>query len=63
MIQNIRSFKKNMKKVDLAKKTKMSRQHINDILTRDNITVKTLGKIAFALDKKVDIRFIDKNKY
>ena len=51
-------------KAELAKRINVSRQQINEFFNKGhNATIKTLGRIAYALDKKVDIRFIDKNVY
>ena len=54
----------NVSKAELAKRINVSRQQINEFFNKGhNATIKTLGRIAYALDKKVDIRFIDKNVY
>ena len=54
----------NISKAELAKRLNVSRQQINEFFNKGhNATIKTLGKIAYALEKKVDICFPDKNVY
>ena len=54
---------KNINQSELAKKLKISRQRVNDLLRKGGVTIRTLGRIAYALDKKLEIKFIDKDKH
>lgn len=51
-----------MTKADLARKMGISKQHLNDFFNKGhNATFKTIGKVAYALNKKVVISFVEKN--
>ena len=51
-----------LKKVNLAKKAGMTKQQLNNFFNeRHNATLKTIGKIAHGLNKKVVISFVDKD--
>lgn len=44
---------KEMNQVDLAVKIGVSRQQVNEMLSRETCSLKTLGRIAKALDTQV----------
>ena len=51
-----------LKKVNLAKKTGMTKQQLNNFFNKGhNATLKTIGKIAHGLNKKIVISFVDKD--
>lgn len=52
----------NETQTSLAEKIGMKKQQFNAFLSKGhNATLKTIGKIAFALNKKAVISFVDKN--
>jgi len=54
--------KNKIKKAHLAKKIGITRQQLNDFFIKgNNATLKTIGKIAYALNKKAVISFVDKD--
>lgn len=51
-----------LKKVNLAKKVGIKKQQLNNFFNKGhNATLKTIGKIAHGLNKKVVISFVDKD--
>lgn len=51
-----------LKKVNLAKKAGMTKQQFNNFFNKGhNATLKTIGKIAHGLNKKIVISFVDKD--
>ena len=51
-----------LKKVNLAKKVGITKQQLNNFFNKGhNATLKTIGKIAHGLNKKVVISFVDKD--
>ena len=51
-----------LKKVNLAKKAGMKKQQLNNFFNKGhNATLKTIGKIAHGLNKKIVISFVDKD--
>ena len=51
-----------LKKVNLAKKVGIKKQQLNNFFDKGhNATLKTIGKIAHGLNKKVVISFVDKD--
>ena len=51
-----------IKKVNLVKKAGMTKQQLNNFFNKGhNATLKTIGKIAHGLNKKIVISFVDKD--